>query len=83
MALIDKFKILDDEIKTNQAQYDLDREKVKISQLSFGELEKCKYLTGKDLEYKPGVGENLSLNILNCVKCSIKDWMKKTEKNDF
>ena len=27
MTLIDKFKILHDKIKANQAQYDLDREK--------------------------------------------------------
>ena len=40
MTLIDELKIIDDKIKANQAQYNLDREAVKISALSFGELEK-------------------------------------------
>ena len=30
MILIDELKIFDDKIKTNQAQYDLDREVAKI-----------------------------------------------------
>ena len=33
MTLTDKLKILDDKIKANQAQYDLDREAAKISAL--------------------------------------------------
>ena len=33
MTLTDKIKILDDKIKTNQAQYNLDREAAKISAL--------------------------------------------------
>ena len=31
MRLTDKLKILDDNIKANQAQYDLDREEAKLS----------------------------------------------------
>ena len=57
MTLIEQVKILDDKIKANKAQYDLDRESAKISALSSGELEIYKYLTGEDLEYKPGVVE--------------------------
>ena len=53
----DKIKILDDKIKTNQAQCDLDREATKISSLSSGELKKYKYVTDGDLGYKPGVVE--------------------------
>ena len=34
MTLTDAFKILDDKIKANQAQYDLDREAAKIFALS-------------------------------------------------
>ena len=49
MTLNDELKILDDKIKINQAQYDLDREAAKISALSSGELEKYKYLNGEDL----------------------------------
>ena len=53
MTLSDELKIRDDKIKTNQAQYDLDREAAKISALSSKELDKYKYLTDGDLEYKP------------------------------
>ena len=45
------------DIKANQAQYDLDRKAAKISALSYGELEKYGYWTGEDLGYKPGVVE--------------------------
>ena len=55
MTLTDELKILDDKIKTNQTQYDLDREAAKISALSSKELGKYEYLSGEDLGYKPGV----------------------------
>ena len=55
MTLTDELKILDDKIKSNQAQYDLDREAAKISALSSKELDKYEYLTGEDLGYKPRV----------------------------
>ena len=44
MTLTDELKILDDKIKANQAQYDLDREAAKISSLSSEELDKYEYL---------------------------------------
>ena len=55
MTLTEQVKILDDKIKANKAQYDLDRETAKISALSSGELEKFEYLTGEDLGCKPDV----------------------------
>ena len=55
MTLTEQFKILHDKIKTNKAQYDLDREAAKISALSSGELGKYEYLTGVDLGYKPNL----------------------------
>ena len=55
MTLTEQVKIIDKKIKANKAQYGLDREAAKISALSSGELEKYKYLTGKDLGYKPDV----------------------------
>ena len=55
MTLTDELKILDDKIKANQAQYDLDREATKTSALSSKELGKYEYLSGEDLGYKPGV----------------------------
>ena len=59
MILTDEIKILDDNIKANQAQYDLDREAAKISSLSSRELDKYEYLTGEDLGYKPGAVEQI------------------------
>ena len=55
MTLTEHVKILDDKIKANKAQYELDREAAKISALLSGELEKYEYLTGEDLGYKPDV----------------------------
>ena len=40
MVLIDEIKILNNEIKTNQTQHNLDREAANTSALSSGELEK-------------------------------------------
>ena len=48
-------KILNDKIKANEVQYDVDREAAKISALSSKQLNKYEYLTGEDLGYKPGV----------------------------
>ena len=55
MTINEQIKILDSTFRSNQAQYDLDRQNVKISALSSGELDKCEYLTGDDLGYKPDV----------------------------
>ena len=55
MTLTEQVKILDNKIKANKAQYDLDREATKISALSSGELEIYEYLTAEDLGYKPDV----------------------------
>ena len=55
MIIAEQFKILDDKIRANKNQYDLDRQAAKISALSSGELEKYEYLTGKNLGYKPDV----------------------------
>ena len=55
MTLNDEIKILDDNIKANQAEYDLDREVAKMSALLSKELDKYEYLTGEDLGYKPGI----------------------------
>ena len=52
MTLSDQLKIIDDKIKANQAQYDLDRLAAKIFALSPAELKKYEYLTGEDLGYQ-------------------------------
>ena len=46
-------KILDDKIEANNAQYNLDRMNAEISAYSSGDLPKYKFLTKKDLGYKP------------------------------
>ena len=48
-----QIKILDDKIKVNHVQYDLDRMNAEISAYSSGDLPKYEYLTKKDLRYKP------------------------------
>ena len=57
MTITEQVKILDDKIKSNKAQYDLDREAAKISAIRSGDLEKYEYLSGNDLRYKPDVVE--------------------------
>ena len=46
-------KILDDKIKANNAQYKVDRLNAEISAFSSDDLNKCEFLTRKDLKYKP------------------------------
>ena len=55
MTINEQLQILDNKIRSNKAQYDLDRQNAKISALSSGELDKYEYLTGEDLGYKPDV----------------------------
>ena len=57
MTVTDQIKVLDRNIKQNEAQYDLDREAAKISALSSNNLNKYEYLTGEDLNLKPSTVE--------------------------
>ena len=50
-------KILDDKIKANNAQYNLERMNAEISAYSSSDLHKYEYLTKKDLGYKPDAFE--------------------------
>ena len=59
MARKDQIKILDDKIKANNAQYDLDRMNAEISAYSSGDLPKYEYLTKEDLGYKPDAVEKV------------------------
>ena len=49
MTVTDQLKIIDNKIKANQAQYDLDSLAAKISTNSSGDLRKYEYLTDEDL----------------------------------
>ena len=59
MTRKDQIKILDDKIKENNVQYDLDRMNAEISAYSSGDLPKYEYLTKKDLGYKPDAVEKV------------------------
>ena len=58
MTVTNRLKVIDNKIKANQAQYDLNRLAAKISAYSSGDLRKYEYLTGEDLGYKPSVFEH-------------------------
>ena len=85
MTVTDQIKIIDNKIKANQAQYDLDRLAAKISAYSSGDLRKYEYLTGEDLGYKPSVFEQAKFdysllgNIFNerLDKYDQKEWLFK------
>ena len=55
MTINEQIKILDNKIRSNQAQYDSDRQNAKTSALSSDELGKYEYLISEDLGYKPDV----------------------------
>ena len=57
MTVTDQIKLLDRQIKQNEAQYDLDREAAKISALSSNNLDIYEYLIGEDLGLKPSTIE--------------------------
>ena len=49
MSISEKIKTINNKIKPNKAQYDLDRQTAKISALSSGNVSKYEFLTGKDV----------------------------------
>ena len=81
MIVIDQIAILDDKIKSNQAQYDLGREAAKISALSSEDLlEKYEYLTGEDLQQRPGTLKK-RLSILHWVRLWLITLKRKQKEN--
>ena len=61
MTRKDQIKTLDDKIKANEIQYDLDRMNAEISAYSSGDLPKYEYFTKKGLGYKPDTAEKVKL----------------------
>ena len=53
MTRSDQIKILNDKIKANDAQYDVNRLNAEISAYSSGDLDKYEFLSNQDLKYKP------------------------------
>ena len=49
MSISEKIKTINNKIEQNKAQYNLDRQINKICVSSSGNVNKCEFLTGKDL----------------------------------
>ena len=73
MTVNDQLKIIDNKIKANQTQYNLDRLAAKISAYSSGDLKKYEYLTGEDLGCKPSVVEQAKFDFLHWLKFLIRN----------
>ena len=80
MTRKDQIKILDDKIKTNERQYDLDRINAAISAYSSGDLPKYEYLTKKDLGYKPDAVEKVKFEYSSIGKV-FTDGLAKEDKS--
>ena len=77
----DQIKILDDKIKANERQYDLDRTNAEISAYSSGALPKYEYSTKKDLGYKPDALEKVKFEYSPLGKV-FTDGLDKPDKNE-
>ena len=75
MTVTDQFKVNNNKIKANQAQYDFDR-------VAFpsGELRKYEYLTGEDLGYKTSVIEQAKFDYSSLGKVFTKGMDKDKQK---
>ena len=80
MTCMEQNKILDDKIKANNAQYDLDRMNAEISAYSSGDLPKYEYLTKKKLGYKPDAFEQAKFEYSPLGKV-FTDGLDKSDKN--
>ena len=74
-------KILDDKIKANNTQYNLDRMNAEISAYSSGDLSNYEYLTKKDLGYKPDAIEKVKFEYSPLDKV-FTDGLNKSDKKE-
>ena len=81
MTRKEQVKILDDKIKANNAQYELDRINSEISAYSSGDLPKYEYLTKKDLGYKPDAFEQVQFEYSPLGKV-FTDGLDKSDRKD-
>ena len=81
MTRKDQIKILHDKIEANKRQYDLDRTNAEISAYSSGDLPKYKYLTKKDLNYKPNAFEQAKFEYSPLGKVFI-DGLDKSDRKE-
>ena len=81
MTRKDQIKILDDKVKANNVQYDLDRMNAEISVYSSGDLPKYEYLTKKDLKYKPDAFEQAKIEYSPLGKV-FTDGLDRSDRNE-
>ena len=81
MTRKEQVTILDDKIKANNAQYNLDRMNAEISAYSSGGLPKYEYLTKKDLGYKPDAFEQAKFEYSPLGKV-FTDGLDKSDKKE-
>ena len=81
MTCKEQNKILNYKIKANNVQYNLHRMNAEISAYSSGDLPKYKYLTKKDLNYKPNAFEQAKFEYSPLGKVFI-DGLNKTNKKE-
>ena len=62
MIITEKINIIDNKIKLNKAQYDLDKQTAKISALLSRNVSKYEFLTGKDFLPEKELLENADLS---------------------
>ena len=80
MTCKERIKILDDKIKTNERQYDLDRINAEILAYSSGDLLKYECLTKKDLGYKPDAVEKVKF-VYSPIDKVFTDGLAKEDKS--
>ena len=81
MTRKEQVRILDDKIRVNERQYDLDRTNAEISAYSSGDLPKYEYLTRKDSGYKPDAFEQAKFEYSPLGKV-FTDGLDKSDKNE-
>ena len=81
MTCKDQIKILDDKIKANNVQYDLDRMNAEIA-YSSGDLPKYEYLNKKDLGYKPDAFEQAKFEYSPLGKVFTDGLDNKSDRNE-
>ena len=81
MTRKEQIKILDNKIKANNAQYDLDRINAELLAYSSSDLPKYEYLTKKYLGYKPDAFQQAKFEYLPLGKV-FTDGLDKSDKNE-
>ena len=81
MTCKDQIKILDDTIKANERQHDLDRINAELSAYSSGDLSKYEHVTKKDLGHKPDAVEKVKFEYSKASIGKFTDGLAKEDKS--